>query len=141
MLKNLIAYVDGASRGNPGRAAYGVRIEDAEGNVLMEISETIGVNTNNVAEYRALIRALLECRNMGAQSLRVYTDSQFVAKQFDGSYRVKHQGMKKLLAEVRELEASFKQVRVDHIPRSSHPGNKRADQLANIALDRDSINK
>lgn len=129
-------YVDGASRGNPGPASYGVSIQDQQGNVCLETSDYIGKATNSVAEYSALIRALEEAKKLGAEELRIYTDSELVARQFNGLYRVKHPGLIPLLARVRELEKDFKVVLVEHIPRSSHPGNKRADKLANMALNR-----
>ena len=134
--KMLVVYVDGASRGNPGNASYGVCIQDPEGNTCAEFNHYIGKATNSVAEYSALIRGLEEAKRLGAEEVRIYTDSQLVARQFDGTYRVKHPDMRSLLTRVRELEKNFKTVSVTHIPRSSHPGNKRADQLANLALDR-----
>jgi probable phosphoglycerate mutase len=89
-----------------------------------------------VAEYKALIRGLEEAGRLGAEELQVYTDSQLVALQFDGTYRIKHPDMIQLMARVRALEKNFKKVIVTHIMRSSEPGNVRADKLANIALDR-----
>jgi len=135
-VKKLRIYVDGASRGNPGPASYGVCILDEEGKELLEVCDCIGLATNSVAEYRALLRALEESRKLGADELDIYTDSQLVARQFDGSYKIKHEGLRSLMVKIRELEKNFKAVSVSHIPRSSHPGNKRADKLANIALNR-----
>ena len=135
-MKKLRIYADGASRGNPGPASYGVCIFDEEGNAVFEVGEPIGRTTNNVAEYNALIRAFQEAGRLGAEEVELFTDSQLVARQYQGLYRVKDPGMRELLQRVRELCASFRSVRVEHIARSSHPGNKRADKLANIALDR-----
>jgi ribonuclease HI len=109
---------------------------DPSGKVFREIGEAIGENTNQVAEYEALIRALAELRALGARRVKVFTDSQFVARQFSGEYRVKDERMKALLGRVRELEKHFQKVEVNHISRSSHPHNVRADGLANRALDR-----
>jgi len=135
-VKRLEIYVDGASRGNPGPASYGVAIKKDDGGGYIEFHEYLGVATNQVAEYEALIRGLTEAQNFRAQEVDVYTDSQFVTRQFQGVYKVKHETMKALMARVRELEKNFKRVSVHHIPRSSHPGNKIADKLANIALDK-----
>lgn len=135
-MKALEIYIDGASRGNPGPASYGVCIQDRQGSVFLEVNEYIGHATNSVAEYRALIRALEEAAKIGGEELTIYTDSQLVARQFEGSYRVKHETLRPLLARIRELEKNFSGVCVKHIPRASHPGNKRADKLANIAINR-----
>lgn len=135
-LRKLVIYIDGASRGNPGPASYGVCIQDEENNLILEASDYIGQTTNSVAEYQALIRALVEAKKLNAEELEIFTDSQLVSRQFEGIYKVKHEGLKALLARIREMERFFKVVFVKHIPRSSHPGNKRADQLANIALNR-----
>ena len=130
------AYCDGASRGNPGPASYGLVLCDPAGVVVKEMGEAIGVTTNQVAEYEALIRVLVELKEMDVARVRVFTDSQFVSRQFSGQYRVKDVRMKALLARVRALETGFDQVEVIHIARSSHPHNCRADRLANEALDR-----
>jgi ribonuclease HI len=135
-MKTLRIYADGASRGNPGPASYGVCIMDESGNTVCEVGEAIGRATNNVAEYNALIRAFQEARRLGADAVDLYTDSQLVVRQYSGEYRVKDAGLRELLSRVRELSAGFKSVTVTHVPRSSHPGNTRADKLANIALDR-----
>lgn len=135
-MKRLEVYVDGASRGNPGPASYGVCIKKDNGEGYIEFSEYLGETTNSIAEYRALVRGLEEARKLGAEELDVFTDSQLVARQFQGLYKVKHEPLKEIMARVRELEQEFKRVHVNHIPRSSHPGNMRADQLANIALNK-----
>lgn len=129
------AYCDGASRGNPGPASYGVAIIDPSGRLVKEIKKAIGINTNQVAEYEALIRALQELNLLGAERAKIFTDSQFVTKQFSGEYRVKDERMKALMARVREIQKNFKSVQVIHIFRSSHPNNVLVDRLANEALD------
>ena len=135
-MKRLEIFVDGASRGNPGPSSYGVCIIRGNGEGYLEFSEYLGEATNSVAEYQALIRGLEEAKKLGAQELDIFTDSQLVARQFAGIYKVKHEGLKEIMARVRRLEQNFRQVRVTHIPRSSHPANKRADRLANIALNK-----
>ncbi|OGR82394.1 MAG: hypothetical protein A2636_07275 [Elusimicrobia bacterium RIFCSPHIGHO2_01_FULL_64_10] len=135
-MERLAIYIDGASRGNPGPASYGVLIQDEAGKLLREIHDTIGEATNSVAEYRALLRALEEAKKLGARRLEIYTDSQLVARQFDGSYKVRHGDLREMMGRIRALEEEFASVTVTHIPRSSHPGNVRADRLANIALNR-----
>lgn len=130
------AWCDGGSRGNPGPSAYGVVVCDPAGAVVSEIGESIGVNTNQVAEYEGLIRALQELTSRGARKARIYTDSQFVVRQVSGEYRAKDERMKALLARVRALAVAFEKLEVLHIPRSSHPHNVRADGLANDAMDR-----
>lgn len=130
------AYCDGASRGNPGPASFGVVLCDPTGAVAAEIGERIGINTNQVAEYEALIRALAELHQRGAKRVKILTDSQFVVYQVTGIYRAKDARMKALLARVKELEPRFEKMELVHIPRSSHPYNQRADALANEALDK-----
>jgi ribonuclease HI len=135
------AYCDGASRGNPGPASYGVVLCDPAGTLVGEISESIGINTNQVAEYEALIRALSELADRGARRVKILTDSQFVVYQVTGLYRAKDERMKALLARVKEREAQFENVELFHIARSSHEHNRRADALANRALDREKENR
>jgi ribonuclease HI len=129
------AYCDGASRGNPGPASFGIVILDPLNRPVKEIKKRIGTDTNQVAEYEALICALQEMFALGAPAARVFTDSQFVTKQFTGEYKVRDPRMKVLRERVREWETKFDSVTVTHIARSSHPMNKRADELANEALD------
>jgi ribonuclease HI len=130
-----IAYCDGASRGNPGPASYGVVVVSPDGKTTRELGVALGKATNQVAEYEALIRALRELADLGARRAVIYTDSQFVARQFSGEYRVKDPRMAALRGRVAVLEKGFDSLTVTHIPRSSRPGNVRADQLANQALD------
>ncbi len=128
----LVAYVDGASRGNPGAAALGVVLEDAAGKEIKTVSLAIGRATNNVAEYFALIIALQEALLAGARELDVYTDSELVAKQFSGEYRIKDEDLKRLGILVRHLARGFRRLTVTHVPRER---NTRADAEANRALD------
>ena len=127
----LILHADGASRGNPGQAAIGATIKDAEGRLLASISQSIGLATNNQAEYRAVIAALKEAVNLGAGEADVYLDSELVVKQVNGSYRVRNAALKPLYLEMKELAASFKGFSISHIPRRQ---NAEADDLANAAF-------
>ena len=124
---------DGASRGNPGPAGVGVVVEDASGRVLREVSEAIGVATNNVAEYQALLRALEEAQELGAEVVEVRTDSELVARQLLGQYRVRDPELRALFEAVQRRMRSFSQVVVRSVPRSE---NARADRLARLALSR-----
>ncbi len=126
-----VAYIDGASKGNPGPSAIGVLIRDPDGLLLAEISEAIGEATNNVAEYRAMIRALEECRLLKAENVLVRTDSQLLARQIDGKYKVKNPQLIELFDKVRKSASKFSAFKVEHIPREE---NKEADALANRAL-------
>ena len=124
---------DGASRGNPGRAAIGVSIEDAEGLEIASHSEAIGTTTNNVAEYRAVVQGLNMLDQLGARRAEFLLDSELVVRQLNGQYRVRDPKMAALYAEVRRLAARLGQITFQHVPRRE---NARADQLANEALDR-----
>lgn len=129
---NLIFYIDGASQGNPGPAGIGVVVCDKDGNVLDNISEYIGENTNNVAEYNALIYALQEGFIRKAVSIAINTDSEFLVKQLNGEYKVKDEKMKQLFSQAQRLFKGFKHIQVNHIDRSK---NKGADKLATKAVD------
>lgn len=123
-------YIDGASRGNPGKAGIGVVLCDDAGEPVKEISESIGETTNNVAEYRALIRALEEARALGADTVQVYTDSELLARQINGLYAVHSPHLQPLYRRARALLRLFHSASVQHVPRSQ---NTRADQLAKAA--------
>jgi ribonuclease HI len=92
----LVVHVDGGARGNPGPAAVGVVVSDPDGAVLDEFAERIGVATNNVAEYRALLRGIERAASLGATDVEFVNDSELVAKQINGAYKVKHAAMKQL---------------------------------------------
>ena len=128
----VFATTDGAARGNPGPAAYGVIFADAQGKVLKTLAEKIGQATNNVAEYRALIAALTYAKEQGWKALAVKTDSQLMARQIRGEYKVKHADMKPLHAQAQDLVAAFDYFRITDVPRSQ---TTEADALANKALD------
>ncbi len=128
----LILHVDGGARGNPGPAAIGVVISRPDGAVVEELAETIGVATNNVAEYRALLRGLERAAALGAREVRIVNDSELVARQVSGAYKVKHAAMKPLHAEAMTRLRDFERWRIESVPRAR---NADADALVNRALD------
>jgi probable phosphoglycerate mutase len=125
-------WVDGGSRGNPGPAATGYRIEDEAGAILGEGGETIGIATNNVAEYRALIAGLHAAAGLGAREVEVRADSQLLMRQMTGAYRVKNAALRDLWLEARRVASGFERVRFVEIPRAE---NAAADLQVNLALD------
>jgi ribonuclease HI len=129
----VVIHVDGGARGNPGPAAAAAILTDAEsGRVLDEASAYLGKTTNNVAEYRGLLLGLERARALGADAVEVVNDSELVAKQVNGEYKVKHPEMKALHAEARWALSSFEQWSIRNVPRAQ---NSDADQLVNQALD------
>lgn len=128
----LVLHVDGGARGNPGPAAIGVVIADAAGEVLEEVSERIGVATNNVAEYRAVLRGLERASALGAREVEVIGDSELIARQLTGAYKVKHPTMKTLHAEASAALRGFDRWQIRTVPRAQNAG---ADALVNAALD------
>ena len=129
----LTVSIDGASRGNPGAAGVGVVIGDENGSVLKEISEYIGETTNNVAEYMALIRGMEEALAMGADSIHLRTDSELLAFQLAGAYKVKAPHLRQLNESVRALVDKFRAVSLTRVPRGE---NAQADALAAKAAQR-----
>ena len=153
---NLTLFIDGASRGNPGRAAIGVALYDGEGKAIKEVGLPIGITTNNVAEYVALLYGLTEallwrvkpapvgskpdkgseqepapaCSQQG--SITVYSDSELVINQVTGRFQVKNEDIKRLHLLAKHLISGFEKVSFEHL---SHDENKTADSLANKALD------
>ena len=125
------ANVDGGSRGNPGPAGYGVHIEQDDGTIV-ELKESIGVATNNVAEYSGLIAALEWALASGVSSLHVRADSDLLVKQMRGEYRVKSPGLQPLYEQARSLVKRIGRVKFEHVRREF---NKDADRLANEAMD------
>jgi ribonuclease HI len=128
----VVLHVDGGARGNPGPAAIGVVISAPDGDVLEELAERIGVTTNNVAEYRALLRGVERARALGATEVEIVNDSELVARQLTGAYKVKHPAMKPLHAEAIGALRGFDSWRIRSVPRAR---NARADELVNQALD------
>lgn len=128
----VVVHVDGGSRGNPGAAAAGAVLSTPDGDVLDEAAERIGTATNNVAEYRGLLLGLARAQALGATEVEVINDSELIAKQVTGAYRVKHADMKPLHAEARAALAQFDRWSIRSVPRAQ---NARADALVNAALD------
>jgi probable phosphoglycerate mutase len=128
----VVAYIDGGARGNPGPAGFGVRIEDASGTLIEEFAESIGVATNNVAEYRALVAALEWATRHGHDQLHVRSDSLLLVQQMLGNYKVKHAGLQPLHAKARMLAHDIGRVTFEHVGRAL---NAHADRLANTAMD------
>jgi ribonuclease HI len=128
----IIAYIDGGARGNPGPAGYGVRIEDRDGGLIEEFGGSIGVATNNVAEYRGLLAALGWARDHGHQSVLVRSDSLLLVQQMRGHYKVKHPGLQPLHAEAQAIARDIGRVSFEHVGRAH---NAHADRLANGAMD------
>jgi probable phosphoglycerate mutase len=128
----VVIYTDGGARGNPGPAGFGVRVERPDGTLVAELSESIGIATNNVAEYRALIAALEWARANGCSTVRVRSDSLLLVQQMLGRYKVKHPGLQPLHARARQLVREIGHVVFEHVGRSS---NAHADRLANSAMD------
>jgi probable phosphoglycerate mutase len=125
---------DGGARGNPGPAAYGYVLETEDGTVMDARGETIGVATNNVAEYRALIAGLEKAVELGIEELEVVSDSELLVKQMQGEYKVKNEALRDLNDEANFLERKLGRVRYKAVRREH---NELADKLVNEALDRE----
>jgi ribonuclease HI len=128
----LVVNVDGGARGNPGPAAIGVVVSEPDGTVIDEVAERIGIATNNVAEYRAVLKGIERAQALGAGEVELIGDSELVARQLTGSYKVKHPSMKPLHAEALAGLSGFDSWRIRTVPRAQ---NARADALVNAALD------
>ena len=128
----IVAYIDGGARGNPGPAGFGVRVEQPDGTLIEEFAESIGVATNNVAEYRALLAALEWAKRHGHDRLHVRSDSLLLVQQMLGNYKVKNAGLQPLHAKARALAREIGRVTFEHVGRSL---NEHADRLANTAMD------
>ncbi len=133
----LSAFTDGASRGNPGHAGIGIIVKKENGNILFTLNEYLGITTNNVAEYTALIRCLQQLKIISeAESITeivVQTDSELMERQLNGAYKVKDENLKKLYVKAKSLMISLPiKISIIHVMRSF---NKEADLLANKAID------
>jgi probable phosphoglycerate mutase len=129
----ITAYCDGGSRGNPGPSGYGVSIEDEAGRPLADLSEFLGVKTNNFAEYSGLLAALEYALEHGYPRLRVVADSELMVKQMKGQYRVNSPDLRPLWEEAKRRVGGLERFEIQHVLRGK---NKRADALANQAMDR-----
>jgi probable phosphoglycerate mutase len=130
----VIAHIDGASRGNPGPAAYGVVLESPDGVPLTTLSKAIGHTTNNVAEYHGLLAALEYALQHNVRRLKVLSDSELMARQIQGAYKVKSPDLKPLFERARSAIAQLESFSIEHVRREH---NREADKLANLALDGD----
>jgi ribonuclease HI len=128
----LTVNVDGGARGNPGPAAIGIVVRNDDGAVVEQVGETIGETTNNVAEYRALLRGLELASAHGATEVELIGDSELVVRQIEGRYKVKNAGMKELHAQAKAALADFDSWSIRHVKRAQ---NADADELVNEALD------
>jgi probable phosphoglycerate mutase len=128
----ITAYIDGGARGNPGPAGYGVRIEDAGGELVAELHGGLGVATNNVAEYNGLLAALRWAAAHGERDVLVRADSELLVRQMRGEYKVKHPGLQPLYVQARLLVMELGNVRFEHVRREM---NKEADRLSNLGMD------
>ena len=128
----VIVHVDGGARGNPGPAAAAAVISSPDGETLAEHAELLGRATNNVAEYRALLLGLQRARELGASEIEVVGDSELIAKQVQGLYKVKHEAMRPLHRQAMDELAKFDRWSIRTVPRAQ---NERADALVNAALD------
>jgi probable phosphoglycerate mutase len=129
----IVAYIDGGARGNPGPAGFGVRIENKDGTLVEELSESIGTATNNVAEYRGLLAALEWARARGLHAVHVRSDSLLLVQQMLGNYKVKNAGLQPLHTKAQQLAQEIGRVTFEHIGRAL---NAHADRLANDAMDK-----
>ncbi len=128
----IVAYIDGGARGNPGPAGFGVRIETPDGAVVDELHRSIGVATNNVAEYHGLLAALEWARDHRSGNVIIRSDSLLLVQQMLGNYKVKHPGLQPLHARAKSLAREIGRVRFQHVRREA---NAHADRLANQAMD------
>jgi ribonuclease HI len=129
----MILYIDGASRGNPGRAGAGVWITNGEGKRMVAMSRYLGHKTNNEAEYWALLLGLREAKRLGGKSIRIFTDSELIERQVKGLYRVRDLSLKALYKMVIQNLKGFSSFEIESIPREE---NQEADRLANQAIQR-----
>jgi len=131
-ISEISIHADGASRGNPGEAGAGVVLADDRGKTLKEWKSYLGITTNNVAEYRAVLLALEKASALGAESVIINMDSELVVRQLLGEYKVRDAHLKILHQKALDLLKGFSKYRIRHVPREE---NRRADQLANEAID------
>lgn len=132
MSLKLIVNVDGGARGNPGPAAIGAVVQDVNGEVLEEHGERIGIATNNVAEYRALLLGIARAAELGADELELVGDSELIVRQVKGEYKVKDATMRELHSEVKRALRPFDSWSIRHVRREL---NTEADRLVNAVLD------
>ena len=133
MSKKFIIYTDGGARNNPGPAGIGAVLMDENKNIVAEISEYIGLGTNNQAEYKALLAAIRKARELKAEEVEFYLDSELVVKQMKREYRVKDKELAQIFLKIYNISLGFKKISFTHVPREL---NKEADKLVNEAIDK-----
>jgi ribonuclease HI len=130
---SLVAHIDGGARGNPGPAGYGVAIQDGTGRPVAELSEYLGKQTNNYAEYSGLLGALTYALEHGCKALKVFSDSELMVKQIKGQYKVKNATLQELHGKATKMIRELDKFEIGHVLREK---NRDADRLANLAMDR-----
>ncbi|HDN97706.1 MAG: ribonuclease H [Candidatus Omnitrophota bacterium] len=131
-MEEVKVFVDGTSKGNPGKASYGFLIYDKYGKILKKNGGRIGITTNNVAEYIALIMGVIGCLEFKPKRLKIYSDSQLLVKQMKGEFKIKDEWLKRLYLIVSKLLESFEKFEIYHISREE---NKEADKIANSFIE------
>ena len=130
---SLVAHIDGGARGNPGPAGYGVAIQNGTGGPVAELSEYLGKQTNNYAEYSGLLAALTYALKHGYKALKVFSDSELMVKQIKGQYKVKNAVLQELHGKATKMIRELDTFEIRHVLREK---NRDADRLANLAMDR-----
>lgn len=139
--EKIIVYTDGGARGNPGPAALGVAIKDVKGNLIKKYGETLGIKTNNEAEYSAIISALKKVKALYGKEktktmeVEVHMDSELAERQLNGKYKIEEEKLFPLFIKVHNLMIDFGKISFKHVPREE---NKDADRMVNEALDKES---
>ena len=128
----ITAYFDGGARSNPGPAGYGVYIVDDQGNVQAELAGSLGIATNNIAEYHGLIAALQWAVEQNLTQITIKGDSLLIIEQMRGNYKVKNEGLRPLYHQAKMLVMQIGDVKFEHVPREK---NKDADRLSNVGMD------
>jgi ribonuclease HI len=128
----LIAHIDGGARGNPGPSGYGVFLQDAQRRTIAELSQYLGKQTNNYAEYSGLLAALGYALQHGFGALRVFSDSELLVKQIKGIYKVRNENLRPLYERAQKMILGLEDFRIEHVRREQ---NRDADRLANKAMD------
>lgn len=128
----VIANIDGGARGNPGPAAYGVVVRNSKGEVLAELSDYLGLQTNNFAEYSGLLAALDYAVRQGYKSFKIFSDSELLVRQMQGRYKVNNLALQELFARAQSMVRKLDRFSIEHVLRER---NKEADRLVNKVLD------
>lgn len=127
----LVINTDGLSKNNPGQAAIGAILKDTRGKIIATVSQAIGIATNNVAEYKAIVAALEKAAGLGAREIELRSDSELAVNQLNGRYKIKSTDLRPLYLEAAKLLSQFERIKIIYVPREQ---NNEADRLANAAL-------